>query len=411
MTEEVDTTGHPRINPLKRVSKELFQHGQEHSRHESAFDRLVAGVHVDNALELFLKSYAAKYNIQGYKQKLVPELITLLQPHVPELTSFGGDLRIFHDLRDVAYHMGLPLDDINLSWGIETIKVFCDQVEQRERQEIATFTNGGSPESRHSYGKAQRELEVAIDLFRQLPFGSTKEQIATVLWHMFKAVEYWVDDRLSKRPRLVEKNEISKLTLNKKIEILRGEIKDAVLLNELQRINDLRNTMVHSKEIRIAPNEVYKYLQIVTHFVKVESPSRYGTWIEGREAEEKVKSILEKYGFAFERECLLEGYARKSRFDFVIERERIVIELRHNKSRTPERTPDIFLESLVFRIVDLKKADKRWKFVVVLSGPWSKRSEEMLKKYSDYVVKVEDFETLVQRMSISSRHSRRQDLV
>lgn len=393
---QVGASGQPRINPLKRVSRELFQHGLEHSSHESTFDRLVAGVHVDNALELFLKSYAAKHNIPGYKQKLVPELITLLQPYIPELSQLGGDLRIFHDLRDVAYHMGLPLDYVNLSWGIDTIKSFCDQVEQRERQETTTLTNGGTPDTKYKYSKAQMELETAIDLFRQLPFDAAKEQIETVLFHMFKAVEHWVNNRLEKQPRLIGKQEISELPLGKKIELLRGEIKDSVLLNELRRINELRNALLHSKEARIAPSEVYKYLQVVMHFVKVESPSKYGTWIEGREAEGKVKSILEKYHFIFDKDSLLEGYSRKSRFDFVIKREKLVIELRHSKTHTPERMPNIFLESLVFRILDLKRMDNRWKSVVVLSGRWSKRSEEMLRKYSDYVVKIEDFERFIQ---------------
>lgn len=397
MTEHLGTSGPLRINPLKRVSKELFQHGHEHSLHDSAFDRLVAGVHVDNALELFLKSYAAKHDIHGYKQKLVPDLLTVLQPFIPELTQHSGDLRIFHDLRDVAYHMGLPLDDVNLSWGIAAIKSFCDQVEQRERQETTTLADGGATDSKQ-HSKAQEELETAIDLFRQLPFDATKEQIATVLLHMFNAVENWVDDRLTRQPRLVEKQEISKLTLGHKIEILRGEIRDPVLLNELRRINDLRNAVFHSREIRIPPGEVYKYLQVVMHFVKVESPSKYGTQIEGREAAEKVKSILEENHFVFERDRLLEGYSRKSRFDFVMEKDKIIIELRHGRAHTPERMPDVFLESLAFRMIDLKKMDKRWKFIIVLLGRWSKRSEEMLKKYSDYVVKIEDFETFIQNI-------------
>lgn len=78
-----------------------------------------------------------------------------------------------------------------------------------------------------------------------------------------------------------------------------------------------------------------------------------------------------------------------------------MIELRHGHARRVGRIPGIFLESLAFRIVDLKRMDKSWKSIVVLSGQWSKRSEEILKKYSDYVVKLEDFEQLVRNMQKS----------
>jgi hypothetical protein len=399
VTEQTSAGSSPRLNPLKRVSKELFQHGQEHSGHDSPFDRLVAGVHVDNALELFLKSYGAKNDIHGYKQKLVPELITILLPHITELAQFGADLRIFHDIRDVAYHMGLPLDDVNLNWGIETIKSFCDQVEQREKREVTTLTDGGVPQSSSRRTEAQIQLEKAIALFQRLPFNATKEQLAEVLMHMFRAVELWVDGRLCEQPRLAKEEEISTMSLGKKIDILRQEIKDSVLLIELRRINDLRNATMHSKEVRIAPNEVYKYLQIVMHFVEVESPSRYGTFTEGRDAEEKVKRILEKHPFAFEKDRQLEGYSRKSRFDFVLEKEKIIIEIRHSRTLSPSGgMPDIFVESLAFRIVDLKRIDERWKFIIVLSGHWSKRSEDMLRKYSDCVVRIEDFETVANNL-------------
>ena len=132
------------INPLKRTSEELLKHGEEHFSRNSSFDRLAAGVHIDNALELFLKFYGAKHNIRGYKQKMIPELTRLLEPHIPELAEFGGDLRTFHDLRDIAYHMGQPLDEINLGWGLKKIKSFIEKVEQRERQQTASTPNGGS---------------------------------------------------------------------------------------------------------------------------------------------------------------------------------------------------------------------------------------------------------------------------
>jgi len=141
--EPLAVASHKLINPLKRVSKELLEHGEEHVSRNSPFDRLAAGVHIDNALELFLKFYGAKHNIRGYKRKLVPELTRLLERYIPELAEFGGDLRTFHDLRDIAYHMGQPLDQTNLIWGLERIKSFIENVEQRERQQTAVMPDEG----------------------------------------------------------------------------------------------------------------------------------------------------------------------------------------------------------------------------------------------------------------------------
>lgn len=114
------------INPLKRVSIELFDHGKSHlANGESSdrdFDRLVAGVHVDNALELYLKFYCIKYDVQGVSERTgLPELISKLRDVLPELAIFGGDLRTFHSIRNSAYHIGLSIDETTLNWAIGRI--------------------------------------------------------------------------------------------------------------------------------------------------------------------------------------------------------------------------------------------------------------------------------------------------
>jgi hypothetical protein len=244
-------------HPLRKVSKELFAHGQEHALNKGSFDRLVAGVHVDNSLELFLKFYGVMHNVAGYDRKLVPELIRLLEPHIPELVEFGGDLRTFHDLRDGAYHMGQPLDEYNLNWGMEKVKAFIGQVEDRERQIPRTLHDGGRRQSTRKQSKAERELEISVSLFRQLQPSAKKEDVATILLHMFRALEYWLNDRLKNK---IGKREVSEMSLGKKIDALKEEIRDPVLSGELKRISHLRNTMTHSREIRVEPSEVYKYL-------------------------------------------------------------------------------------------------------------------------------------------------------
>lgn len=386
-----------------KSSKELFQHGQQHGSQNSPFDRLVAGIHVDNALELFLKFYGAKHNIRNYKNLQVPALLTQLEQYIPEIILFGGDLRTFHDLRNGAYHLGMPLDEYILNWGIKRIKSFFNRIKQRERRETRTSTNGGNPRSMQTSNEAERELERAIKLFEDLTPRSTKEKFEEVLIHIFRAVELWLDDRL--KTSLGEKisitgvpveQEISKFSLNKKLEILRKEriITDSVLLKELKQVIQLRNTIVHLKEPPTVPltlRDIYKYLQIAMHFIKIKKPSVY----EGRAAEYQVRQILEKYNLPYKKDSSILGYSLRSRFDFVIEAKKLVIEVRH--SRAPSGL-SIFTESLAFRIIDLKKMDERWKVIVVLSGQWSKRSREILEKYCDYVVRIEDVEEFLKNL-------------
>lgn len=404
MTSLAKTGSQRRINPLIKSSKELFQHGQEHGSQNSSFDRLVAGIHVDNALELFLKFHGAQHNIRNYKNMQVPTLLTELEPHLPELTQFGGDLRIFHDIRNGAYRMGASLDKYNLNWGLELVKSFFKQIEQREKQETRTLTNGGSRHSTQTYGEAERELETAIKLFEELTPKSTREKYERVLLHVFKAVELWLDDRL--RKLMMDKTsftgisleqEISRFSLSRKIEILKKEriIKDPVLLRELKQVTQLRNTIVHFKESLAVPltlSEAYKYLQIAMHFIKLKKPSRY----QGQAAEDQVGRILQEYNLHYRRNVRMQGYSLKSRFDFVIETKKLVIEVRH--SRAPSGL-SIFTESLVFRTIDLKRMDDRWKFIVVLSGQWSRRSKEILEKYCDHVVMMEDFEDFLKSIA------------
>jgi len=47
--------------------------------------------------------------------------------------------------------------------------------------------------------KAEEELEIALSLFRQLPSDAQQEQIETILLHMFRAVEYWLDNTIERR--------------------------------------------------------------------------------------------------------------------------------------------------------------------------------------------------------------------
>ena len=136
------------IDPLKKVSKALFQHGKAHLADpesvDKTFDRLVAGVHIDNALELFLKSYGFQHDIRQCERKQVPELLTDLNSFLPELTQSAGNLRMFHNLRNGAYHQGTSLDDHTINWGIAIIESFMDAVERREAIP-KTMTDGGYP--------------------------------------------------------------------------------------------------------------------------------------------------------------------------------------------------------------------------------------------------------------------------
>jgi len=399
MASQIEADSREQLNPLRKSCRELFQHGKEHASQNSSFDRLVAGIHVDNALELFLKFYGARHNVRNYKKLQVPALLNELEQHLPELEQFAGDLRTFHECRNVAYHMGLPLDEYVLNWGIRLIGDFFRQVEHRERQQTRTLPNGGFTHKKYKYSEAERELEMAIKLFQELTPKSTTDEFEKVLFHIIKAIEFWVNNKFKEisakkicRERKLSKQQLLTQPLSEKIEILRkeGVIKDSVLLKELIQ---LRNFIMHVERKRTALlsiDKVYRCLQIAMHFIKVKSPSIY----EARIAEDQVQRILDEYKIPYKRNILMHGYSVNSRFDFVIEEKKLIIEVRHSQT---SKASSIFVESLAFRIIDLKKKEGQWKFVIVLSGCWSQRSKEILRKYSDYVIKIENFRDFLKR--------------
>jgi len=63
---------------------------------------------------------------------MVPALINSLETNIPELATFGGDLRTFHNLRDTGYHMGQSMDEYNLNWGLERVESFFKAVEESD---------------------------------------------------------------------------------------------------------------------------------------------------------------------------------------------------------------------------------------------------------------------------------------
>jgi len=95
-------------------------------------------------------------------------------------------------------------------------------------------------------------------------------------------------------------------------------------------------------------------------FHQGKSPSIY----EARIAEDQVQRILDEYKIPYKRNVLMHGYSVNSRFDFVIEEKKLIIEVRHSQT---SKASSIFVESLAFRIIDLKKKEGLWKFVIVLS--------------------------------------------
>ncbi len=132
------------MNPFIRISKELFRHAKVHltdvDSSDKDFDRLVAGVHIDNALELYLKFYALQNNMNVEKAG-VPDLIGKLQQVLPELSTFGPDLKHFHSVRNGCYHIGVSVDEKTLVWAINRISQFFAAVEKREQEQNG---NGGA---------------------------------------------------------------------------------------------------------------------------------------------------------------------------------------------------------------------------------------------------------------------------
>jgi len=122
---------------------------------------------------------------------------------------------------------------------------------------------------------ANKELETAIRLYKQLPTKAEQDELQQVLIHLFRAVELWVDEKFIHNFPMENQN----LSLNSKIRFLKKNhiITDEVLEKELAQLNNLRNITMHAKELTLSFSELYKYIQIAMHFVKVGSPSAYIT--------------------------------------------------------------------------------------------------------------------------------------
>ena len=125
-------------NPLRINAKKLLSHAKEHKAKGSSFDLLVADIHADNGLELFLKDFAIFYNIRGAKTMQVPELIDRLKFKIPELRDARrcADLNLVHNFRDFSYHMGNSPDLAVLGWCIDCVDKFMQDVERTEGLKI-----------------------------------------------------------------------------------------------------------------------------------------------------------------------------------------------------------------------------------------------------------------------------------
>lgn len=126
-------------------------------------------------------------------------------------------------------------------------------------------------------GSPERELAIAFKLFDEAASHPELELLEQVLIHVYRSIEISFTLELERCGELPAIRPLPFITM---IEILKrkGIIKDRLLIEELEQLQNLRNIVVHLKTpqgFSITNDEVYKYLQIAMHFVTMGSPSDY----------------------------------------------------------------------------------------------------------------------------------------
>jgi len=105
--------------PWSEGPKELLQHAVDHLSHDGDFDRRIAMISIDNAVELMIKTYLGlpKRKIKGNRpsrkeleaaSSSFPLLLDLLEAYVDDkLTAVSLDeIEWYHRIRNQLYHSG-----------------------------------------------------------------------------------------------------------------------------------------------------------------------------------------------------------------------------------------------------------------------------------------------------------------
>ena len=129
-------------NPWAKGIYELLEHGIDHFLNETDFDRRLAIISIDNALELAIKTYISRnlrvFNIKrkdfnNIKQDF-SKLLDLLSRIAPDKINDNeiSNIEYYHNLRNNLYHEGIGISvDKNIvkSYGEDIIRFISTLLE------------------------------------------------------------------------------------------------------------------------------------------------------------------------------------------------------------------------------------------------------------------------------------------
>jgi hypothetical protein len=340
----------------------LFKHGMQHHSIGNDLDRILAVIHSDNAIELLLKDRVK--GTSSIHNKQIPALLNDLRTD-SVVSPLSGDIRLAHEIRNYAYHLGISPDTYTL--------IYVTEITKRLFTQFGLLPDGGV-----AMGSASSEAEIkdalieALRMFTEAKLDPDKKGFYTsVTLLCFTILEKLFREKFEKEAFLKygdgwqqKFSDYRSWSILKLIEIFEKwrTFKDPVLSLDLRRLVKKRNIIVHTPK-EVSEKDAQEFLQVALHFAGLPQP--YFEAVKAKSMEDAIAQALHDYDIPFEMEVEFRlGREVFSRFDFVIPSSRrpiAIIEAKLGRIR-----PDYF-KALLFDVELLKRRYPWIKFYIVYS--------------------------------------------
>lgn len=234
----------PAKSPLLESCIEILVHGLEHyTRSDTAKDRKLAILHIDQAIELILKEKVRSLNISIYKQdgkttigtKEAYEILENKKCTIPE----KANLELIHDERNLIQHKYSNPDESTTKFLVENSLAFFERFLY---QEFNIRIKDVIPQELLSNSKLGFTTEqTKLDKLLKSAEDSIKLDTSSTIFSLFSAVEILLREKL---------DSIGIDTSGKSItQIISLAVKNKLLikdeLSKLDKLRKLRNKAIH----------------------------------------------------------------------------------------------------------------------------------------------------------------------
>jgi hypothetical protein len=250
-------------SPMFLHAAESFEHGLQHYLDASTSSRKFALLHVDQAIELFLKEKTVRLGKSIYKNdgttlnlhEVFKSLDDLSIPEKPRLEEL-------HDLRNVVQHKGLTPDiastQFYIEMGYKFVKRFLEEEldtpiteilsrEYRALMEIKPFPLQQKNEVLEALRKAQKEIEPSQKIIE----GYTVLNRAVIALNLTES-------------------DVEKLSIRKTIRSVAKKLgaDDYVVKKHLDTIMQIRNNVVHT-DYKATNEDAMNFLSAIDDLLKL----------------------------------------------------------------------------------------------------------------------------------------------